>query len=53
MLIGLTTTYMKEQKLELFDHIDVMHKISLLTNKRTEMFGFNADEYQGKDALNG
>ena len=40
-------------QVELFDHIDVMHKISLLTNKRTEMFGFNADEYQGKDALNG
>ena len=39
-------------QVELFDHVDVMHKISLKANKRTEMLGYNADKYQGKEAFN-
>jgi hypothetical protein len=40
-------------QVELFDHADAMYKITLLANKRTEMFGFNADERQGKEISNG
>lgn len=39
-------------QVELFDHVDLMHKISLIANKRTEMFGFNADKYQGEEMSN-
>ena len=38
-------------QVELFDHVDVMHKISLLANKRTEMLGYNADEYRGRRSV--
>ena len=34
-------------QVEIFDHSDVMHKITLLANKRTKMFGRNVDEYRG------
>ena len=40
-------------QVELFDHVDVMHKITLLANKRTDLLGFNADRYRSKEELNG